>query len=81
MNKKINNTFQMNTGKPSEGDPGIAIEEKEETKVQKPKMFKVLLHNENIYVKFFSKMYADNTGRHRRHNHIFKKLLCRCIVQ
>lgn len=48
------------------GDPGIAV--KDETKLQKPKMYKVLMHNDDyttmefvihVLMKFFSKNYDE----------------------
>jgi len=67
---KINSVIRMgDTDKSTEGDTGVAVAE--EVKIQKPQMFKVLIHNDDyttmefvihVLQKFFQKNYDEAHG-------------------
>jgi ATP-dependent Clp protease adaptor protein ClpS len=67
MKENRKNFIRMSDSDTSEGDPGIATAEK--VKVKKPKMFKVLIHNDDyttmefvihVLQKFFQKTYEQS---------------------
>ncbi len=61
--------YMMGDSQEGAGDPGIAVAD--ETKVEEPKMYKVMLHNDDyttmefvihVLMKFFNKNYDDAHG-------------------